>query len=138
MKKTSCFSIVALCLCTLTASAGTLAQSALQSEAPEPGLHILAMSPAEQLDFALWTRGAAAARELPALWEGVVFNGPVASVRSAPLGAPAGELASGPSGLNTLFAPGPSPFSFMLLAAGLALGSYALRRTRISALAACG
>jgi hypothetical protein len=138
MNKASCFTIVALCLSTLTATAGTITQSSSQGDSSEPGLHILAMSAADQLDMALWSRSVAAARELPALWEGAVFNGPVASVSSAPLGAPSVDLAGGPSNLNMLFAPGPSPFSFMLLAAGLALGSYTLRRTRLSALAACG
>ena len=138
MNKASCFTIAALCLSTLIATAGPITQSASQSDSFGPGLHVLAMSAAEQLDLTLWRQGVAAAQELPALWEGAVFNGPVASVSGAPLAAPAGDLARGQSGMSALFAPGPSPFSFMLLAAGLALGSYTLRRTRISTQAACG
>ncbi|MES2760523.1 MAG: hypothetical protein V4693_24385 [Pseudomonadota bacterium] len=138
MNKASFFFTVALCLSALTASAGPITQGASQGEPVQPGLHILAMSAAEQLDLDLWNRAVASARELPTLWEGAAFNGPVASVRSAPVGAPAADLTGSGANMRSLFAPGPSPFSFMLLAAGLALGSYTLRRTRISELAACG
>jgi hypothetical protein len=135
MNKASCFSLLALCLGSLTATAGTITQSASLADPSAPALHLLAMSASDQLDLALWDRGVAAARELPALWHGAVFNGPVASVRSA---AASAVLATESSPSGDLFAPGPSPFSFMLLASGLALGSYTLRRTRLSALAACG
>jgi hypothetical protein len=138
MNKASCFSIAALCLCALTANAGTITQGASQSEPAATGLQMLALSAADQLDMDVWNRSVAAARELPELVERTVFTGPVASVSYAPLGTPSGELAGGQSAMQGLFAPGPSPFSFMLLAAGLALGSYTLRRTRISSEAACG
>ena len=138
MNKASCFSIAGLCFCALTANAGTITQSASLGAPAEASLQLLALSGADQLDMDVWNRSVAVARELPDLVARTVLTGPVASVRYAPLGTPAGELAGGQSGMQALFAPGPSPFSFMLLAAGLSLGSYTLRRTRISTQAACG
>ncbi len=142
-----------LCLSALTANAGPILQSAAEA-APNAGwdgavtaalsdparmaLHILSMSSDQQRDLALWTASQDGVRDLPAVWEGAAFNGPVASVSSASLHASSGQLAPRPHPRRMGGIPASDPLAFLMLSAALTACAYALRRVRISGAAACG
>jgi hypothetical protein len=135
MKK--CLATVVLCLSAFSASAGPITQSfAIPAAFSDPAgmaLHILSMSPDDQHDLALWTASQEGARDLPVLWDGPALNSPVASVSSAPLRASPRDAKA-----NMFVTPTPDPFAFLLLSVALSLCTYMLRRTRLSALPACG